>query len=84
LHILYAGKYCIYYTQVNYLTTENDEQQKLEKTTQMWARKVARETKSLADLHDKMNQLTNRTTQVCVMSCYHTGVVVSLGILKGN
>lgn len=52
------------------LTTEYGEAQRLEKETRNWARKVAKETRSLADLHDKINQITNR-----VGSCLHVLVL---------
>lgn len=48
---------------------EYNEDKRLEIETRNWSRKVAKETRSLADLHDKINQVTNKSTiQVKVYS----------------
>ncbi|XP_067944304.1 F-BAR and double SH3 domains protein 2-like isoform X2 [Watersipora subatra] len=45
---------------VSGLSIDYGEDQRLEKETRNWARKVARETRTLADLHDQINQVTNK------------------------
>ena len=47
---------------------EYNEDKRLEIETRNWSRKVAKETRSLADLHDKINQVTNNQVNVHSLS----------------